>query len=406
MQTPKSIFTRSYRGNIPKFFLAHGLYNCMLFLPIWVIYLQRKHNLSLTQVTLVDFAFWMTMALTEVPTGAVADTVGRKHSHGIGLVLSAGSILLFALAPTYPLLLLANSVWAIAITFISGADMALFYDTLRELGREDEYPRLRGLLTTVAVSAAGLSGVLGGLLTSWHPASPFLLYAGLLVLTFFVVLGFKEPPREPDPATGKQLAYKQTLKMAWRTLRQSPNLRYALLYSNLLPVAGAAVQITFIQPHAIAIGIPLALMGFVTFGINLIRIAGASNANRFAQRLGERRWLAVASVMMIAGVIGLGAVDAFGGLAVFALAAFAAPAVRPLVESIILRHTPGSIRATILSVDNLIFRLLLAGLEPFVGRIADTYSLPTAFVVLGVGVGLGLAAVLGLWGRAGGAEAN
>ncbi len=136
MKAIKQFIIPSYERNIPKFLIYQALSNFMLFLPVWVIFLQQKHDLSLTQVTLLNSAFWLTMVFTEVPTGAVADTLGRKQSQIIGMALSTGSLLLFALAPNYPLLLLANSLWAFAITFISGADLAFFYDTLRESGRE------------------------------------------------------------------------------------------------------------------------------------------------------------------------------------------------------------------------------------------------------------------------------
>jgi MFS family permease len=102
----------------------------MLFMPVWVIFLQQKHNLSLTQVSLLDSAFWLTMVLTEMPTGVVADTLGRKNSQIIGMILSTSALLLFGFAPNYPLLILANSFWAFAITFISGADLAFLYETL------------------------------------------------------------------------------------------------------------------------------------------------------------------------------------------------------------------------------------------------------------------------------------
>lgn len=46
---------------------------------------------------------------------------------------------------------------AIGITFISGANITMLYDTLQELGREDEYPRYRGKLQAVQLSSVALS---------------------------------------------------------------------------------------------------------------------------------------------------------------------------------------------------------------------------------------------------------
>ena len=177
----RSILGISLEKNILRFYAGTLLYNLMFFMPIWVIFLQQKHGLTLTQVTLVDFAFWMTMALTEVPTGAVADTIGRKTSMVIGYLLSIAATLLFGLAPTYPLLLLANSLWGIALTFLSGADMAFFYDTLQALGRQEEYKRRRGHLQALSVIGMGLGNGLGGLLAARNMTSPFVLYAGMIL---------------------------------------------------------------------------------------------------------------------------------------------------------------------------------------------------------------------------------
>lgn len=397
-------FTRSYHGNIPKFFVFYALYNLMFFLPVWVIFLQEQHGITLTQVTLVDFAFWITMAITEVPTGAVADTIGRRPSLLIGVVLAVGSVLLFGLAPTYLLLLVANSLWGIALTFISGADMAFFYDTLQVIGQEKEYPRLRGYLSAVGLVAVGASSVLGGLMVTWRLSSPFLFYAGALVLAGVVVLMFKEPPGLAVAETGKRPRYADILRGAFGAIHRIPALRYVLAYSNVLPLAGAAIMITFIQPHAIAIGVPLASLGVLSFGLTLFRILGSTRSGQFVRRFGEWQSLVLGAVLVVSGVFGLGAFPGFVGIGLFALAAFAGAATRPLIENLLLRQVPATVRATILSVDNLIFRVLLAFLELGAGIAADIYGLPATFMLMAVVVGITLYLLLTSWRRIWGQE--
>ena len=67
---------RSYAANIPKFFVFRFLWEFMLFLPIWVIFLQEVRGFSLTQVTLLDAAFWLIVVVGEVPTGADGAATG------------------------------------------------------------------------------------------------------------------------------------------------------------------------------------------------------------------------------------------------------------------------------------------------------------------------------------------
>jgi MFS family permease len=399
MSTLTAFFVPSYKGNIPKFFAYRILYNFMLFLPVWVIYMQGKFDLTLTEVTLNDSAFWLTMALTEVPTGAVADTWGRKQSQLIGMVIATGSILLFALAPTYPLVLLGNSLWAFGITFISGADLALLYDTLRELGQEADYPKYRGRLQAIVLVSIAVSSVLGGVIGEFSLVSTFTITAGLMAIATVLVALLKEPPREPDPATGQNLSYLETLKVTWIAIKSHPSLRYALLYSNLLPMLVSAIQVTFMQPHAVGIGLPIAALGVIALGLRASQIVGSLNASKVLAHFGEWGWLRIAPWIVFVGLVSLGLLNSVWGIAIFALTGFATSLTSPLVESIILKQSPGSVRATILSVDSLIFRILLALIGPLIGVVADHFSLSTAFIGTGIGFGLAMLALTILWGR-------
>jgi MFS family permease len=400
MKSITRFFTPSYEGNILKFFIYRILYNFMLFLPVWVIFMQNKFGLTLTEVTLNDSAFWITMALAEVPTGAVADTWGRKQSQVIGMVIASVSILMFALAPVYPLVLLANSCWAIGITFISGAEIALLYDTLRELGREDDYPMYRGRLQAVVLVSIALSSVLGGFIGEFSLVSTFTITAGIMVLATGFLLLLKEPPQEPDPETGHNMTYRNILSVTFRTIREHPVLRYALLFSAVIPLLGGTIQVTFMQPYAIAIGLPVAALGVIALGLRASQFLGSLNASRVIKRFGEWGWLQFGAFMIVAGVIALGVFNSTLGIVLFGLTGFAGAVTGPLMESIILRQAPGSVRATILSVDSLLNRVLLAVVSPVIGLVADHYGLPSAFIYAGIGFGVILLIMLTFWGRA------
>ncbi len=395
----KRIILPSYESNIPRFYVYRALNNFLLFLPVWVIFLQQKHDISLSQVTLIDVAFWMTMVLTEVPTGAFADTLGRKQSIFVGVLLVAISNFGFALAPSFVWVVLANSLWAVAMTFISGANMALFYDTLRELGREKEYPKHRGRLQAIALVSMGVSGALGGVIGEVSLLSTFMITGGLMLLAALIVSSFKEPPREPDADTGKTLTYWQTLKVSSHAIRESSGLRYALLYSALLPMAIAPIRLTFMQPYAIAIGLPIAALGFISVGIRGFQVWGSLQAQNVVERLGEWNWLRLSPMIIFIGIAALGYLNNLAGIGVFAITAFASAASRPLVESLILRQTPGSVRATILSVDSLFGRLAMSALELGMGVMADQQGLASTFTITGWFYGAILLFSMLSWGR-------
>lgn len=364
----------------------------MLYAPTWVIFLQRDHGLSLLQITLVDLAFWLTMALTEVPTGAVADTFGRKTSITIGMLLVMFSALLFGMAPNFPLLMLANILWGMAVTFISGADLALFYDSLRELGRLTDYTRLRGLLSSAVLTATAVGNILGGLVASINLALPFIIYADVLALTVPVMLWIKEPPREANPETGKAASFLETLSIAWYAIRQNKQLFRSILYLSVLPLANTAIAITFIQPHLTAIGLPLAAFGLVSFAITMARVGGSAAAGTLEKRVGGARYLKLAPLFVVLGLSGLAGLPGLWSLVGLGLSLFVSISARPIIERIILENSPGLARATVLSIYNLIFRLLVSMLEPSAGLVGDTFGLSSAlwFMTAVVAVGMAL----------------
>jgi len=68
---------RSYEANLPKAYLFQFLMSFQLWWPIWVLYLQEKRGLSLTQITALESIFWLIILVAQVPAGAIADRQGR-----------------------------------------------------------------------------------------------------------------------------------------------------------------------------------------------------------------------------------------------------------------------------------------------------------------------------------------
>jgi MFS family permease len=392
------LFSHSYEGNVPKYFIFGALYNFMLFFPIWVIFLQEQRGLSLPEVTFVDVAFWLTTALAELPTGLVADTVGRKQSLIISVLLTTVSVLLFGFVGSFPLLMLANSLWATALTFESGAGLALLYDSLREIGQEERYASVRARHQVVLMVSLAVSTILGGVLASWwNMQITFVISAGLTLFSLVFVLGLKEPPYDPDPDTGERVKFRQAIGITGQAIRTKPNLRMALLYRNILPIGVALVSITFLQPHARQIGVPIAMIGVLLFIFRLFRIVGASLSEKAYRQIGLWRLLWLAPAVVLIGFLALGLSGSWVGIILFSISGFITAVVGPHTENVVMRYAPGAVRATVLSVDMLIFRFFQTFVEPGLGVVAERQGLSFAFILIGAGTFVLTVLVMARW---------
>jgi len=378
------LFTPSYQNNIPRLFVYTMLANSMLFLPVWVIFLQVERGLTLAEVTLTDVAYWLTMVLVGLLAGALADIRGRKFTLMTAIGMSALSLSFFALAPTFPLLMIANSMWAASSMLGFGAEVALLYETLKITGQAADYTRLRGRFTAFAFGSVALSSVLGGLIGEVNLQLPFFISSGLWGFAFVILAGIKEPPPELDDMSGERLSYAKTILQTLDQLRQQINLRYVLLYSTFLPLSISMVIVLFLQPYALSIGLPIAVFGVLSSGLQGIRMLGSASASRLEERLGEWRLFTVAPLLAASGLVILGLLQHWSGILLFALSCYAMAGARPTVEKVILRYSPGQVRASIFSVDMMISRIFLIIIEPLAGLFGDRFGLPLLFVLLGL----------------------
>ncbi len=83
------------------------------------------------------------------------------------------------------------------------------------------------------------------------------------------------------------------------------------------------------------------------------------------------------------------------------LAGFSVGVTRPILDKVMLRQTPGAVHATIMSVDLMVYRILITVVEPLMGILGEKQGLPFTFVLMGLGSMLGLWGVVFFWRRTG-----
>lgn len=383
-QPVQALDIQPFAANIPRFFLFAALRGAQfgLITATWVIFLQRQHGLNYTQVTLIDVVFWLAVALGEVPTGAVADTIGRKVSLAIGTIIMAVSMVAWAFAPTVGLVTAAYGLLAIGHTFLSGADDAFFYESLKITGRSDEYIRLNGRKVALVIACTALGSLSSGVLAVVDLRLPFLAAMLCFLTMFAVTLSFREPRHEATADEAKRLTYGQVLRQALHLMKVRPVLQISIFYLVLLGLSGVLLETVFLQPQALALGVPLAAIGVVVTGVHLLNILGSSTAYRVRSLLGESRVLLAAPILMVLCLVALAAFQSLPALSFVGVVGLLTNLTRPLAMGRLQQEADDNVRATLLSLQALLFTLVVAVIEPTMGVIADRSGLPGAYFVL------------------------
>src|SRR5215210_5819210 len=218
MPTPRSI-KRTYYGLLLGNTLAASL--------IWginTIFLLDA-GLNNLEAFAANAFFTAGMVLFEVPTGIVADTIGRRTSYLLGTITLTVSTLLYVLlwqieAPFWEWAG-ASILLGLGFTFFSGAVEAWLVDALQATGYEGEMESVFSKGQIVSGAAMLTGAVLGGVLAEVTSLGvPFLVRAGVLAVMFCVTfrvmhdVGF-EPEKGGGPRAGMRTITSASIEYGW-----------------------------------------------------------------------------------------------------------------------------------------------------------------------------------------------
>ena len=389
---------RSLQANIWRFYLFRFFVDFQLWLPIWFVYLLDERGISLKFATLLDVPFWTLLILMEVPTGAIADRFGRKVSLSYGAAANAIAVVVFGIAGNYGLLLASYMVWAVAFTLYSGADSAFVYDSLRAVGRERDYQKIWGRTRAIQAAGAilglGLGAPLAAATSLWVP---IVASGGLMAMAWLVTFFFKEPPRFDDGE--EQLSYLEGTKQAFRVAFGKPSVRAMMILMATVMGIGVGMQILqqpFLSSHDVSYG----NFGWFPMPGQFLSFFGALFAFRIIAVVGLNRMVLLMPLVVMTTAVGLGMVDHVAAFAFYPLTTMVFAMSFPLISDYLNRRIPSGQRATILSIHNLLFSLVVVIAEPVLGWIGDDTSLPIAYRTAAVTVAVLVPPLLVIWLRA------
>jgi MFS family permease len=153
--------------NIPLFIAFRLLFNARFYYPIFAV-LQLDYGLTMAQFAILNAIWAVSIVLLEVPSGALADKLGRRPMIIIAAVLMILEMSLIAFVP-FGNANLIFWVWVLnrilsgaAEASASGADEALAYDSLPEGEREAQWPKVLARLMTLSSCAFVVAMLIGG----------------------------------------------------------------------------------------------------------------------------------------------------------------------------------------------------------------------------------------------------
>ncbi|MBU0766630.1 MFS transporter [Patescibacteria group bacterium] len=368
------------KANIWKLYTIISMQETLLFIGVLYPFLQ-SNGITIAQYFVLQGFFALFIVLLEIPSGYLSDRWGRKNTLILGSICGCVGVFTYAFSTHFLHFLVGESFMALAFSCYSGTTEAMFFDTLLVLGKEKYYRKIAGNFLSFRFVANALGAIASGIIaTTWSLRATMWCTAPFMIGALIVSLMLIEPSRHK---LQESRHVKAMLYIVVQTLNHNTPLKSIILLSTTISAMTFAL-VWFTQPYQTLIEFPLSIFG-VPHAIALLLGAALSQIiPRLERKVDDRLLLIGIVATVVTSYFLLGYLVSIIGLAVIIIGRTAYGALMPVTSDLINRMTTSDVRATVLSIRSLGEKLLFAVASPFLGYIADIYTLNQAILFSGI----------------------
>lgn len=388
--------------NVRLFIAFRIFFNARFYYPVFTI-LFLDFGLTLSQFALLNAVWAATIVILEVPSGAMADIIGRRRLLVLTGMIMVVEIGVLCVAPRggssllFVLFLINRVLSGTAEAAASGADEALAYDSLKAHGLEGAWGKVLArqmrlqsvaFMVSMAVGAAVYDpGFMQAIADRFNlPVVfdrqitlriPLVLTWIMALVTLLITLRFQE---EKTAETAEQPTAKAAFKLTWQAGRWIAYTPVALVVitAGLLFDSTARMVITLASQYYRLIQLPEATFGLIGAATAMMGVFMPSLAKRLVETRSPGFNMLVLTAITLSGMFGMSRFAPYFGL-LPALVLFAGMYLTGFFVSFYLNQvTASEQRATVLSFKGLSYNLAYGG-------IGLAYSLVVALMRDGVG---------------------
>lgn len=384
-------------------FCMYGFFKNLRFFDAFLILFFLEKGLNFLEIGLLYSLREIAIIVLEIPSGIIADALGRKRTLIASFIVYILSFVLFYFSDSYFLFLLAMLLFAFADAFRTGVHKAMIFQYLKVKQWEDQKITYYGYTRSYSQLGSAISALLAGLIVFFAGNYSSIFLASTIPYLIGMVLIASYPAYlEGEKSVFSMTAISKKFSMvlsAFHTSLKSPAFLRTLTNLSLYTGYYRAVK-DYIQPllKYFALSIPAfayltndkkiaVIVGTIYFVIYLITALASRNSGRIRE-LFQHAETAMNRTILFGFAIGI-----LTGLTflvryyIFAILGFLIIIVienlrKPIGIALIANLTKDEAMATSLSTESQTKSLFTAIIAPLLGWIADTYSPGVAIIVV------------------------
>ena len=292
-----SIPIKDYKSNIYKFYVFSFIMGIHTVRGVYIPFMMEWGGLTFFQIMLLQSYFMFMIFLLEIPSGAIADHIGRNIAMMLAGFSVAAAAFVYSITPNLGLFFLAETLWAFSSALFSGTNEAFLFNTLKTMNKEDNLPHTLGRIQTINLIALTFSAPIGSIIAEYVSLQFTMTCLGFIYIgAFCTSLTFREPGIKDEKRSQK---YLKILKDGFNELKSNRILKILCFDRVFIGILTYFLFWTY-QIYLGEIGIPLIWYGFITALMNVVNMLFSMIIPWLAKSI-KKKILLLISVDLISG---------------------------------------------------------------------------------------------------------
>jgi MFS family permease len=349
-------------------YLAYEMLTNLFFVGAVWLYFYRLF-ITDQQIGILDGLAFAIGLIAEVPSGALADRFGRDKMVKLGQFFAGSGLLIQAFGSSFIPFFVGQTIMMIGISFVSGADEALFFGKLNFDRASVNWRKLVTRGSQVTLIGLLVATIVGGWLHTINPRIPWILTGLSFISSVLLIWSIKDtrPERDNQKLSIELQEHLASIKSGFVQFRTPKLWLYVpiiLTVQGLFYTTGwGLLRLVLLDRFHFD-----PFMGsLVIASSSLITVGILALMHKYAENMSEKRVLILISLGAAASLLlSLADIGMWGYFVIFALYA-GEHVLYPFISEILNNRAPEDQRATVLSVASFLRTLPYVALAPIIG---------------------------------------
>lgn len=376
---------------LSKKYLIYKFLTSLFFASAVWLYLYRLF-INDQQIGILDGLAFTIGLIAEVPSGALADRFGRDKLVKLGWFMAGGGFLIQAFGSSFVPFFVGQAVLICGISFVSGADEALFFEKLNFGSDSVNWRKLITRGSQIALISLLVATIIGGWLHNISPRIPWILTGLSFISSVWLIWPIKDTRDKKKEKTFllELNKYFINIKSGFAEFK-TPKLWF------YVPIILTVQGLFYISDWGLLRLILLDRFHFSPFlgslviaSSSLITVGILAIMHKHAEKISEKRVILLISISSVLGLLlSIFNIGMWGYFVIFIIYA-GENILHPFMSEIINNRVEENQRATVLSVASFIKSFPYIIMAPIIGYLNTNnkleYFLITWSILIGISI--------------------